>query len=242
MQKLALERNISLTNQLSINYGDYPYGLVTDQIEWKSSNSRTASINYSQGGAYKNIEDYDLSSYMPNTNFILAGLKNGTATINATHKLSRMTDTLGVEVKTLKDKLYLFQVMPMVRTEFNYINGDGQAKTVASDDKGAVAIYEEKGIKSDVKLKSTIGDSTYLGTIYNANLLSGENDGSKGQLYPINNFVLREAAQVELQTVFPYTERYHSRRGIQNETTARLRSFRPQQHLKQPRQRPAADI
>jgi hypothetical protein len=105
---VALERNISLTNQLSINYGDYPYGLVTDQIEWKSSNSGTASINYSQGGAYKNIEDYDLSSYMPNTNFILAGLKNGTATINATHKLSRMTDTLGVEVNTLKDKLYLF--------------------------------------------------------------------------------------------------------------------------------------
>jgi uncharacterized protein YjdB len=215
---VALERNISLTNQLSINYGDYPYGLVTDQIEWKSSNSRTASINYSQGGAYKNIEDYDLSSYMPNTNFILAGLKNGTATINATHKLSRMTDTLGVEVKTLKDKLYLFQVMPMVRTEFNYINGDGQAKTVASDDKGAVAIYEEKGIKSDVKLKSTIGDSTYLGTIYNANLLSGENDGSKGQLYPINNFVLREAAQVELNFKkpdgTPYTGTVTIRGGV----------------------------
>jgi hypothetical protein len=76
----------------------------------------------------------------------------------------------------------------------------------------------KKGIKSDVKLKSTIGDSTYLGTIYNANLLSGENDGSKGQLYPINNFVLREAAQVELNFKkpdgTPYTGTVTIRGGV----------------------------
>jgi len=195
---VALERNISLTNQLSINYGDYSYGSVSDQIEWKSSDPKVGSINYSQGGAYKNIEDYDSLSYMPTTNFILAGLKDGTTTIDATHKLSRMTDTLGVTVKTLKDKLYLFQAMPLALTEFSYTNGDGTEKTISSDNQGAVAIYEPKGIKSDVKLKSIVGDSIYLGTIYHNNLLSGENDGSKGQLYPINNFVLRKAAQLDL--------------------------------------------
>lgn len=200
---VALERNIALTNKLSINYGDYSYGLVTDQIEWKSSDSKAASINYSQGGGYKNIEDYDSSSYMPNTNFILAGLKDGTTTIDATHKLSRMTDTLGVTVKTLKDKLYLFQAMPMATTEFIYTNGDGTVKTVSSDSLGAVAIYEPSGIKGDLKLKSIVGDSTYLGTIYNVNLISGENDGSKGQLYPINNFVLRKAAQTDLNFKVP---------------------------------------
>ena len=194
---VALERNIFLTNNLSINYGDYPYGSVTDQIEWKSSRSDVAGINYSQGGVYKNIEDYNNPSFMPNTNFILAGLKDGATTIDATHKLSRMNDTLGVEVKTLKDKLYLFQTMPMAVTEFNYTNGAGKEVNVSSDTNGALAIYEPEGIKGDVKLKSIINDSTYLGTIYNANLLSGENDGAKGQLYPINNFVLRKAAQVD---------------------------------------------
>jgi len=197
-QIVALERDISLTNQLSINYGDYSYGLVTDQIEWKSSDSSVASINYSQGGGYNNIEDYDSASYMPNTNFILAGMKDGTSTIDATHKLSRMTSTLGVEVKTLKDKLYLFQAMPLAPTEYIYTNGDGAEKNLNSDDQGAVAIYEPNGIQGDVKLKSTVSGSTYMGTIYHASLLSGENDGSKGQLYPINNFVLRKAAEVEL--------------------------------------------
>lgn len=215
---VALERNISLTNKLSINYGDYSYGLVTDQIEWKSSDSGVASINYSKGGGYNNIEDYGSASYMPDTNFILAGLKDGTTSIDATHKLSRMTDTLGVEVKTLKDKLYLFQAMPLAKTEFIYTNGDGQEKTVFSDDNGAVAIYEPNGIKGDVNLKSTAGDSTYLGTIYQANLLSGENDGSKGRLYPINNFVLRKAAQMDLNFKnpdgTPYTGKVTIRGGV----------------------------
>jgi len=215
---VALERNISLTNKLSINYGDYPYGLVTDQVEWKSSNSSVASINYSRGGAYNNIEDYDLSSYMPDTNFILAGLKDGTTTINATHKLSRMTDTLGVTVKTLRNKLYLFQAMPMVKTQFVYTNGDGIEITVDSDDQGAIAIYEPNGIKSDLKLTSVSGGSTYMGTIYNATLLSGENDGSKGLLYPINNFVLRKAAQVDMNFKnpdgTPYTGTVTIRGGV----------------------------
>ncbi|MEA1962143.1 MAG: S-layer homology domain-containing protein [Bacillota bacterium] len=195
---VALERNISLTNKLSINYGDYSYGLVTDQVEWQASDSKVANINYSQGGGYNNIEDYNFPSYMPDANFILAGLKDGTATINATHKLSRMTDTLGLEVKTLTDKLYLFQAMPLALTEFIYTNGDGIEKTVNSDDKGAVAIYEPNGIKGNVQLKSIFDGSIYMGTIYKVNLLSGENDGSKGQLYPINNFVLRKAAQLDL--------------------------------------------
>jgi len=215
---VALERKIFLTNELSINYGDYTYGLVTDQIEWESSDSRVASINYTQGGAYNNIENYDLSSYMPDTRFILAGLRDGTAVIDATHKLSRMNETLGVTVKTLKNKLYLFQVMPMVETELRYTNGDGVGKIVYSDAQGAIAIYEPTGIASDLKLTSVAGGSTYMGTIYNTALLSGENDGSKGQLYPINNFVLRKAAQVDINfknpNGTPYTSTVTIRGGV----------------------------
>ncbi len=215
---IALERKISLTNRLSINYGEYPYGLVTDQIEWNSNSSNIASINYSRGGLYNNIEDYDTTSYMPDTNFILAGLGDGTASINATHKLTRMSDTLGVTVKTLKNKLYLFQAMPMVKTEFVYTNGNNEEKTLYSDDHGAIAIYEEKGIKGDVKLRSTFGGLTYMGTIYHANLLSGENDGSKGELYPINNYVLRNVAQVNLNFQkpdgTPYTGEVTIRGGV----------------------------
>ncbi len=215
---LLLERKISLTNRLSINYGEYSYGLVTDQVEWKSNFSNIASINYSKGGVYNNIDNMNNTSYMPDTNFVLAGLGDGTTTINATHKLTRMTDTLGVTVKTLKNKLYLFQAMPMVKTEFVYTNGDNEVKTIYSDNNGAIAVYEERGIKGDVKLKSTLGGLTYMGTIYHGNLISGENDGSKGELYPINNYVLRNVAQVYLNFQkpdgTPYTGEVTVRGGV----------------------------
>ncbi|MGN1188125.1 MAG: hypothetical protein ACI4R6_06495, partial [Lachnospiraceae bacterium] len=51
---LNLQRNISLKNIISINYKDYPYGAVTDQIAWddgssqlaEGTNGKVASINY----------------------------------------------------------------------------------------------------------------------------------------------------------------------------------------------------
>ncbi|MCT4687271.1 S-layer homology domain-containing protein [Vallitalea sp.] len=198
---LQLNRKIGLSNIISINGAQYEWAEIADQIIWKSDNSVIASINYNQGGLYDNILNYYYSSYSPSSEFMLSGLSDGETNITATHKLTGMEDSLDVTVNTLKDKLYLFQVFPRAVTTLTYTNGDGITQTVNSNENGEIAIYEESGIKSDVYLKSTYSNMVYLGTIYNEDVLSSENDSSKMELYPRNSFELRPIAMVDLALI-----------------------------------------
>ena len=93
---LALKRDINLKNIISVNYGEYAWSEIADQIKWKSSDNRVASVNYQQGTLYENIENFTYVSYRPTSEFGLSGLSDGTATITATHKLAGMSDTLDV--------------------------------------------------------------------------------------------------------------------------------------------------
>lgn len=205
---VALNRNIFLRNTLGINYNEYEYGAISDQIEWKSNDNSIASINYERGGEYRNIEEYSQTSYMPDTVFILAGRNDGTTVISATHKFTQLKRELGVTVETLSNRLYLFQFMPRAQTTVTYKKSDGQTVTAVSDENGALAIYEENGIQSDVNLRSEVSGQVYLGTVYNYNLVSGERNGARNELYPINNFVLRKAAVVDMYFKLPNGSAY----------------------------------
>ena len=215
---LALNRDINLGNTISINYGDYAWAQVTDKIRWMSTDSSVASINYQQGGLYDRIENYSYTTYRPSEEFILSGLKDGQATIRAVHDKTGMETSVNVTVETLKDKLYLFQVSPKTETELTYTNGNGEQKTVYTNADGALALYEESGIASDIHLKSTYEGSTYLGTIFANTLASGEEDASKMGLYPVNNLRLREPAQVTFYLQqpdgTPYTGELTYRGGV----------------------------
>ena len=191
---LALKRDISLANVVSINYGDHAWGEISDQIAWASSNSGVASVNYQRGTLYENIENFNYTSYRPTTQFVLSGLSDGQTQVTAQHVLTGMNDTLDVTVNTLKNKLYLFQAYPQTAATLVYTNGDGEKKTVTSDEKGAAAIYEPSGIVGDVYFTAKMDGVTYLGTYYGANLASGEADSTKLELYPCNNIKLRQAA------------------------------------------------
>ena len=46
---VALQRDIALKNVISINYGEYAWAELADQIKWNSSDSAVASVNYQQG-------------------------------------------------------------------------------------------------------------------------------------------------------------------------------------------------
>ncbi|MCR4772677.1 MAG: hypothetical protein K5855_10250 [Oscillospiraceae bacterium] len=191
---LALGRDISLHNVISANYGEFAWAELADRLAWASSNNSVATINYLQGDVYEDIRSYSYSHYRPATDFLLSGLGNGTTRITATHSLTGMTDTLDVAVETLKDKLYLFQANPKVKTELSYENGDGNTVTVYTDDNGALALYEESGIASTLYCKATSEGTVYLGTFKADSLLSGEQDHSKLELYPCNYLTLRQAA------------------------------------------------
>lgn len=201
---LALQRDIQLKRMLSINYDDYPWGAVTDQIQWDDGSGslpegsrKPAAIHY-PASIYSDISDMDYSSYGPSTEFMLSGLWDGSTTITATHARTGQQKTLDVEVNTLKDKLYLFQFTPAQATEVTYTNGDGEQITLTSNENGELAVYEEAGIASDVSLKSGSGTNLYLGTLYQEDLVSMEGNAARNELYPLNRFRLRRITYLEL--------------------------------------------
>ena len=222
-QILALNRDIYLKSIVSVNYGDYAWSEIADQMKWASSNSGIASVNYQQGTLYENIEHFSYVSYRPTTQFGLAGLDTGTAEITATHKLAGMSETLEVTVESLRDKLYLFQCYPQATTTLTYTNGKGETKEVKTDETGAAAIYEESGIASDVYCTSTVKDKNgkdiaYLGTFFQSALSSGEGDWTQLERYPCNSLTLRRAAYAYLyvkdENGAPYTGSVTFRGGV----------------------------
>ncbi|MEA4822826.1 MAG: S-layer homology domain-containing protein [Clostridiaceae bacterium] len=192
----------TLCDVISINYGDYTWNLVEDMISWASSDSTVASVNYQQGSLYENIENFEYSAYLASIRFKLSGLSDSSTTITATHANSGMKDTLEVNVQTLTDKLYMFQFIPMAETTMRYqtkdASGNTVERTVKTNSDGSIALYEENGITSDVRLESAYNGTTYMGTLYNQYILSGERDSTKLSLYPINTFELRQVARVDL--------------------------------------------
>lgn len=198
---LALNRDISLKNAISINYGEYAWQELSDQIAWASSNSGVASVNYQQGTLYENIENFTYTSYRPTEDFVLSGLSDGEVSVTATHKLTGMQDLLDVKVETLTNKLYLFQCYPQVATTLSfdiYTDAEHSATehvTITSENDGRAAYYAEFGIASDVYCTSTGDDgNTYLGTFYQSDFKTGEQDSTKLELYPVNNLQMRRAA------------------------------------------------
>lgn len=211
---VALQRDIALKNVISINYGDYAWAELADQIAWASkkadgtSGSSIASINYQQGVLYENIENFSYTSYRPSSSFILSGLGNGTTTITTTHVRTGLADSLTVNVETLRDKLYLFQCYPKGVTTLTYEVYTNESRSATSqmtldtNANGEAAIYAPYGIAGNVYCKAQVKEDeetvTYLGTIYGRNLASSEGDSARLQLYPVNTIQLRRAAQAEI--------------------------------------------
>lgn len=203
---LGLRQQLGLLEYIGINYDDYSWSSFRDGIKWATSND-AISINYKQGGLYENIEKFNYDTYLPELLMGISSTQDGTATITATHAATNMQDSIIVSASTLKDKFYLFQITPAATTTLRYTNGNHDPKEVTTNEDGVLALYEPYGIASDVQFSSEVtvdGKQTeYLGTIRQEDLLSGEGDATKLQLYPLNTCYLREAAKVELTLVTP---------------------------------------
>ncbi len=194
-----LREDTVLRSIVSINYSDYAWSQLSDLIQWSSSDSGVVTVNYRQGALYEDINHFSYTAYLSGTQFALSGLSDGSAQVTATHAATGMTRTLTVDVKTLKDKLYVFQFVPMQETTLTYETTKGVMRTISTNSEGALALYEPDGIKGDIYLASGSAETTlYLGTLYKKNLLSGERDSTKLQLYPLNALKLREAARADL--------------------------------------------
>ncbi len=192
-----LSKDTHLSEIVSINYNQYVWGALSDQIAWVSTDYNVASLNYKRAGFYANIESYNLPSYMPIADFMLVGLNDGKTTIKATHVQTGVSREFEVTVKTLKDKLFLIQTYPKMKAQLMYTNGNGeQIKNIWTNDKGELALYEPSGIVSDIKFLGKLNDVTYVGSIANHNILTSEQDISRMVVYPINKVKLAEISSV----------------------------------------------
>ena len=203
----ALRTDMSLQKIVSINYGEAVYGMLSDKMQWESSDPSTVSVDYKQGGIYSDVRNYSYTSYAPATDFLLVG-KNETGegekvTITATHANTGIASSFDVTTKTLKDQLYVFQFNPAVKTDVVYTNGKGEKRTLSSNDNGELAVYEPDGIFEPIMAKSEKEGKTYVGTLFPSDLETGERDVASLQLYPCNNLRLREISDATLTFLTP---------------------------------------
>ena len=201
---LALRQQLGLIEYIGINADAYNWGSFSDGIKWVSDHPESVGVYYRQGGLWDNIEDLPYETYVPQSEMAVSAtddVKN--VTITATHAATGMTDSVKVNVNTLREKFYLFQVTPAEETTLTYTNGDGKKVTATTNSDGLLALYEPSGIKSDVMFRSGDGKNPNLGTLQRSALTSGERDAAKLQLYPLNTITLAPAAQMDLYLVQP---------------------------------------
>ena len=201
---LALRQELGLIEYISINADAYNWSSFSDGIEWVSDHPESVGVYYRQGGLWDNIKDLPYETYVPQSQMAVSAtddIKN--VTITATHAATGMTDSVKVNVNTLREKFYLFQVTPAEETTLTYTNGDGKEVTATTNSDGLLALYEPSGIKSDVMFRSGDEKNPNLGTLQRSALTSGERDAAKLQLYPLNTITLAPAAQTDLYLVQP---------------------------------------
>lgn len=210
-----LRSELGLLETISINYSDYDWSTLNDSIRWSTTTGqgaeitseldRAVTVNYRRGSVFEPLERFSYTSYIPQIVMMLCGLRDGTNIVTASHaSLDGLSDSVLVNVNRLKDQLYLFQFTPAVKTEISYEDSLGVTHTVYSNDDGSLALYEPDRIASEIRCASVSDDGTsYRGTFPNISLKSGEGDGTKGELYPLNALTLRLAATAEITLLKP---------------------------------------
>lgn len=210
----GLRSELSLMESIGINFGEYDWSILYDSIRWSTSTGqgdaisdelqRAVSVNYREGSLYAPLEQYSYTSYLPQTILLLCGLRDGSNTVTATHStLPSLSDSVTVNVETLKNRLYLFQFTPAARTEVSYEDSLGETHTVYSNDDGSLALFEPNAIASELRAASVSGSTSYRGTVSQLSLKSGEGNGTRGELYPLNSVELRRAATAQVQLLKP---------------------------------------
>ena len=201
---LALRQELGLLEFIRVNADDYNWSSISDGIRWVSSNPDAVSVNYRQGGLWDNIEDLPYETYLPESQMSVSATADvEDVTVTATHVATGMSDSVTVNVDTLRHQFYLFQATPAEKTQVAYTNGDGERVTTYTNKDGLLALYEPSGIDSNVVFNSGEEKNPNLGTILKENLASGEKDAAKLQLYPLNTITLQPAAKAEVYLVEP---------------------------------------
>ncbi len=215
-----LRQDVNLSVIVSIKYGDYAWGLLSDQIGWESRSNITGELSndvrltYYKGGIYSDIRASAVPTFLPTSDFMLVGTNNDEFTIKATHARSGMSTDISGTSKSLKDKLYLFQFMPKTEVTLTY-KTDTETVTLKTDKNGAIAIYEPNGIRSDIICSADMGESgMYTTTVFISTVRTSEADIASLQMYPLNMVTMQKASEANIYLVTPDGKPYANKNVI----------------------------
>jgi len=193
-----LRETLGLMEFVGINYDDYAWSMLHDLIRWESSDPDYVSVNFRRAHLYENVERFENLHLLPETIMGLSGLRDGRATITATHAATGMTDSVDVDVRTLRNQVFIIQANPAIQTSLRYTPVNGPERLVYTNATGTIVLFEPEGIASNIYMRSENADGVWLGTLYNHSLISGEQDWTLLAIYPMNNVSMRLTARVDI--------------------------------------------
>ena len=200
---LEIRNELPLTHSIQLDTSNFDW-TSADGLKWEVADGNIAEVYQLLLSGWSQVSpDTALS---PTTPIRIVGLDNGTTILKVTHEKTGMFIDIPVTVNTLKDKLHIIRTNPAETVQVTYTNGNNQTKTVSTNASGEVAIYEPDGISSDVTFKAINGDDTWIGTIRQENLISGE---SFSGLYPVNQPKLTLLSNITLFLEKSTGGRYH---------------------------------
>ncbi len=158
----------------------YPWSNISDKIAWHIDEIGEDNISFDFTGSGSP------STFLPGSRFLLRGKSGGYSKITATHIATGMEAELDITVDNIEEKLFLFQAYPAQKCQVSYTNGDNKYKSLETNDKGQVAIYEEKGINSDV-IFSPLDTINYNNVVYKyADLMTNQKSMKTFGAHPQN--------------------------------------------------------
>jgi len=208
---LNIRDDLTLVHSIQLDSNIFAWSETDDKLTWQIDNDAIANVYYLDvSGWVKAVPNLALSPFTP---IRVIGNQNGQTTLTVTHAKTGMSLNVPVSVTTLKDQLYCIKTAPGQAAVLTYTNGNNEPKVLdtsitsvygARGAFGEVAIYEPKGIASDISIQSTVGDDKWIGTIKQTALVSGETSGQ----YPMNNIKLTLLSNIVLYAVEPSGNRY----------------------------------
>ena len=202
-----LRAGVNLQKLISANYGNGTMGVISDKLQWSAKEadgtlSDDVTLNYQENGAYSNIRSYNYTYYIPTSDFLVAATddKSGDApvTITAIHAATGLPASVQVTVSTLKDQFFMIRFDPKAETEVIYTTGKGEERKLKTNAQGELAVYEPDGITGEIMAMSTTDDATYIGTFDSSELVSGEQNAAKLEVYPCTTFSLCKVSDCTL--------------------------------------------
>ncbi len=197
---LNFGRIIELKDDISMNNEQYKWSRIYDKITWSVGDDDIIKLSYKDGGIYGDIKNY--TSVFPDSKLLLEGISVGKSHVTARHDLTGIEERLDVTIEGLRDKLFIFQIYPAQRSEVMYINGEGTNKTIYTDSKGRLAIFEKSGIKGDVQFipeHSGIYDKFILKSDV---LKAKQEEVNYFNLYPQNNIMFKTSSSEVVFNVY----------------------------------------